>query len=255
VEIAAITSVVLAVSLVLLMQAALANARLVEMRADFVSAVTHELKTPLAGLSMVTETLASGRTTRSAEMTREYGQMAAQETKRLARLIDNLLAYARVTDVTEAYTFEPLVVADLVRATLQEFRSRLAHAAFNVVVEVPDDLPPVRGDRTALALLLGNVVDNAIRYSKERRGLRITARATRERVTIEIEDAGVGISGAELPHVTRRFYRGRNTTSGGSGLGLAIAERIAADHGGALVIRSNIGVGTTVSVSLTVARA
>jgi signal transduction histidine kinase len=238
----------LAFGLIVSLRAARASADLASMRADFVSAVTHELKTPLANIRAITETLASGRTT--ADMVREYARMGTGETTRLTRLVDNLLAYARVTDVADIYSFEPVPLASAVQRTLQEFSSTLQRDGFTVQVDVPDDLPHVKADPNALGLLLNNLVDNAIRYSRDRRSIAIAARQHGHAVTLDVADQGIGIPSDELERVTRKFFRGRGSVSGGSGLGLAIVDRIVSDHGGTLDIRSDEGHGTTVSVTI-----
>jgi signal transduction histidine kinase len=218
------------------------------MRADFVSAVTHELKTPIANMRAIHETLASGRVT--TETSREYAEMGIREATRLTRLVDNLLAYARITDVAHAYAFEAVALEAIVDRSVKEFAPNLADGDFDVHVDMPDGLPLVKADPTALNLMLNNLLDNAIRYSKERRHLAITGRATEHMVTLEVADQGVGISEENLESVTRKFWRGPESHKGGSGLGLAIVDRIVADHGGKLDIRSKVGVGTTVIVSL-----
>ena len=249
---AAVMTLTLAVGLIVSLRAARASADLAVMRADFVSAVTHELKTPLANIRAINETLASGRAT--PEMIREYARMGTSEATRLTRLVDNLLAYSRVTDVADVYSFEPVALASVVQRTLQEFDSNLRRDRFTVTVDVPDDLPMVRADPNALGLLLNNLIDNAIRYSKDTRSLAISARGTTSSVTLEVADRGVGIPPDELARVTRKFFRGRGSVTGGSGLGLAIVDRIVADHGGALELRSTEGQGTTVSVTIPAAR-
>jgi signal transduction histidine kinase len=242
----------LALGVLMTARAARASARLAELRSDFVSSVTHELKTPLATIRAVGDTLLRGRLT-SPEAVGDYAKLLVQESKRLSRLVDNLLGYARITDVTEAYAFEPLELAAVIEDVLQEFRTPLSRMSFEVQVDVPPDLPKARGDRTALVLLLENLVDNAIRYSTDRRLLAIRARPSGEALVIEVEDRGRGIPQHELAHVARKFFRGREAGSGGSGLGLTIASRIASDHGGRLTLQSAVGVGTTVSVSLPLA--
>ena len=158
-------TITLAVGLIVSVRAARANADLAGMRADFVSAVTHELKTPLANIRAINETLASGRTT--PEMIREYARMGIGETTRLTRLVDNLLAYSRVTDVADVYSFEPVPVADVVQRSLFEFGPNLQRDHFQVQVSLPDELPLVKADPNALGLLFNNLIDNAIRYSRE----------------------------------------------------------------------------------------
>jgi signal transduction histidine kinase len=238
----------LALGLIVSLRAARANANVAVMRADFVSAVTHELKTPLANLRAINETLASGRAT--PEMIREYAHMGIGEATRLTRLVDNLLAYSRVTDVADVYSFEPVAIATVVQRSLQEFGPNLHRDQFAVTVDLPDDLPLVRADPNALGLLLNNLIDNAIRYSRDTHTLTICARAQDGAVTLEVTDRGVGIPADELARVTRKFFRGRGSVSGGSGLGLAIVDRIVADHGGSFNIRSTVGQGTTVSVTI-----
>lgn len=245
---AALMTATLALGLIASLQAARASAGLAVMRADFVSAVTHELKTPLANLRVINETLASGRTT--PEMVREYADMGIGETTRLTRLVDNLLAYARVTDVADVYAFEPVALHSAVQRSLQQFRAVLARQAFTVAVQIPDDLHKVRADPHALELLLNNLIDNAIRYSKQDCALTIAAHGEPGVVVIEVCDRGVGIPAHELDRVTRKFVRGREVASGGSGLGLAIVDRIVSDHGGTWHIQSEAGRGTTVSVTM-----
>jgi two-component system sensor histidine kinase SenX3 len=176
-----------------------------------------------------------------------------QESKRLTRLVDNLLAYARITDVTEVYTFAALDLAALLDEVVGGFRTTLQEAGFDIMVDVPPETPAIRGDRTACLLLFDNLVDNAIRYSPAEKYLRIHARAAGRTVIVAISDRGMGIPADEVAQVTRRFFRGRSAGSGGSGLGLAIASRIATDHNGALQIESAVGAGTTVTVTLPVA--
>jgi two-component system phosphate regulon sensor histidine kinase PhoR len=250
--IVSVSAIALAASLGLGARALQARSRLTETRTEFVAAVTHELKTPTATIQTISESFLR-RAHIDDDTRRDYGKILFHETRRLTRLIDNLLAYSRMSDITEAYSFEPVAPGALVERGLREFRFRLEMDRFVVGVDVPADLPAVRADVAALSLALGNVIDNAIRYSDERRTLRVRARRTGGEVTIEVADAGVGIAADQLALVTQKFFRGRGAVSGGTGLGLAIAERILGDHGGRLTIRSELGVGTTVTLALPVA--
>jgi signal transduction histidine kinase len=252
--IAGIATVLLALGLLLTVRATRASARLAELRSEFVQTVTHELKTPIASIRAAGDTMARGRVS-SPQALKEYAELVVRESKRLARLVDNLLAYARITDVTEAYTFEPIDLRALVDDVLGGFRATLTAAGFTVQIDVAADLPAVRADRTACALLLDNLVDNAVRYSKQEKWLAISAKAAGSTVVTEVCDHGMGIPPGEIDQVTRRFFRGRGAGTGGSGLGLGIADRIARDHGGGLVIESTVGVGTTVSLTLPAAGA
>ena len=248
--IAIIAGASVACGLFLTARAVRASADLAELRSEFVSTVTHELKTPIATMRAVADTLSLGRVTSSSGQ-REYAQIIVQEAKRLTRLVDNLLALSRITDVAEVYSFEPFALDALVDRVLAGFRHQLVVSGFDVGVDIPADLPLLRADRTAMHLLLENLVDNAIRYSTATRWLRIVARAGADgMVSVEVSDKGQGIREDEIDRVTRRFFRGSQAASDGSGLGLAIVKRIVADHGGRLSIRSAVGVGTTVSVAI-----
>jgi two-component system phosphate regulon sensor histidine kinase PhoR len=243
---------VVGLGVVLTARAMRANAQLAEMRSTFVSTVTHELKTPIATIRAAGDMLASGRVSdRHAQG--DYARLVVDEAKRLTRLLNNLLAYSRITDVTEAYSFQPLDLGQLVSQSLRDYRSRLDSADCRVEVNIPPDLPSIQGDITALTLMFDNVIDNAIRYSKANPRIDINARVAHDSVTLEVVDQGIGIPESEIDHVTRKFFRGRNSSSEGSGLGLAITAQIVRDHHGSLHIKSAPGVGTTVSLTFPVA--
>jgi signal transduction histidine kinase len=242
-------AVVLTMGLLLAGRALRASGELTRLRADFVSSVTHELKTPLATIRSAAETLARGRVTDQAGVS-DYARLLDQEAQRLGRLVDNLLAYSRITDVSEVYTFEPLAVAELVDDLLRRFQVQFLYQRVDVAVDIPADIADARADRTALLLVFDNLIDNALRYSPDRRELRLDAWEDERHVHIAVRDRGVGIPEDEIDRVQLRFMRGRLALSNGSGLGLAIASRIIRDHGGELVITSVVGEGTTVRVSL-----
>src|SRR6185436_1160591 len=187
----AVMALALTIGLWLSLEAGRASETLADMRADFVSAVTHELKTPIANMRAIHETLASGRVT--TETSREYAEMGIREATRLTRLVDNLLAYARITDVAHAYAFEAVALETIVDRSIKEFAPNLAHGDFDVHVDMPDGLPLVKADPTALNLMLNNLLDNAIRYSRERHHLTIAGRAQPGAVTLEVTDQGAGI--------------------------------------------------------------
>jgi len=242
----------LALGLLLTVSSTRSLARLAQLRSDFVATVTHELKSPIATIRAAGDTLASGRFT-DPDASRRYAQLMVDESKHMTRLLDNLLAYARIADTTEAYSFAAVTVDAVVNQSLRGAKSRLDSAGFDVDVQIPPDLPPMHADWTSICLAVDNLVDNAIRYAKDRRSIKIVAKRVENTVKLQVIDSGVGIPADELHHVTARFFRGRASASGGSGLGLAIVERIVNDHGGSLSISSSVGVGTTVEITLPVA--
>jgi two-component system, OmpR family, phosphate regulon sensor histidine kinase PhoR len=243
-------------ALVLTVRADRASAALASMKSDFVAAVTHELKTPVASIRLVADTLANGRYT-SARTVQEYAGLLSVEASRLGGSIDSLLTYARYSDsraaasATELADVEP---ADLVEDALQGFRPVLANLEFELIVDVPPDLPQICVDRPAMIQALENIVDNAIKYSTNERRLSVTGTATARNVTLTVRDRGNGIAPRDLSRVFERFYRGGNVTVSGSGLGLPIAKRIVEAHGGVIEVRSTVGSGTEVDLTLPIGR-
>jgi len=240
----------LAIGLVLTLRATRTAAQLAEIRSDFVSTVTHELKTPIATIRAIGDTLARGRVS-DPEARVEYAQLIVQESKRLSRLVDNLLAYSRITDVTEVYSLETVDVRTIIEEALRGFDTQFLERRFEVHVDITPRLP-IRADRAAMTLMLDNIIDNAIRYSGAERVIDVIARRENGSAVIEVRDHGVGIPEIEIARVTRRFHRVPGTASSGSGLGLAIVKRIVSDHGGTVSIESRVGRGTTVRISLPV---
>ncbi len=244
-----LAAVATTVALLLTLRAARDASRLAAMKSEFVSSVTHELKTPLALIQLVSETLEQRRFN-TPEVIVDYSRLLAREAKSLTRLIDNLLMVARVSDTPDPYTFESVDVADLLEETLDRFHASLVEQCFDVSLDVPQGLPAVRIDRGAMRQVVENLIDNAMKYSKDRREIAITAGVAAGRVRIDVADRGNGIAPDELPHVFDKFYRGRSAGREGSGLGLAIAKRIVAEHGGTIGINSGVGQGTTVTLEL-----
>lgn len=245
----ALSAVIVLVGLLMTVSAARTAAQLTTMKSDFVSTVTHELKTPLALIVLVAETFDAGRYD-SAETQQHYTRLLSQASRHLTHLVDNLLAYAALSDVRHAYHFESADLMDLLDDALQQFHPSLKEQQFSVTLETPADLPPVRADRASLKLAFDNLIDNAIKYSKSTRVLQIQSRLSDGVVHVAVSDRGMGIPEHELPHIRSRFFRGRGARTRGSGMGLAITDMIVSAHGGRLTIQSTVGVGTTVDVAL-----
>jgi signal transduction histidine kinase len=242
------------IGLLLTVRAARAAALLATMKSEFVSTVTHELKTPLAGIRLVSETLARGRF-ESAETVSEYAGLLLGDVTRLTRTVDNLLTFSRIEDVKRFYSFESLDPGTLLEDALDRFHPQLKELNFDVVIDIPVPLPMVYADRTAILQVLDNLLDNAIRYSNGNRHLGVSASSDAKRVSMKIEDKGHGIPSEEITRVFEKFFRGRDATAAGSGLGLAIADRVIRDHHGEIRLFSTPGVGTVAEIVLPVGSA
>jgi two-component system phosphate regulon sensor histidine kinase PhoR len=225
--------------------------RLNERQSNFVSAVTHELKTPLSLMSLVAESLVTGRY-KEPEKIPAYGELLSAEVARMTQLIDNLLSFARLNRVDNFYMPAPVDLTELLEEASVNFRSRLAQLNLTLTIETGVEIISLHADRTALLLAIDNLLDNAIKYSSGSvtRAIALRGRLEDDVVIIEVEDQGSGIHEEDLPRVMEKFFRGRQARGGGTGLGLAIVNQIVSDHGGRVDIRSAAGRGTTVVISL-----
>ncbi len=227
--------------------------RLSEMKADFVSNVSHELRTPLASVRVFGEFLKLGRAS-SPEKVREYGEYIETESRRLSRLIDNILDFSRIESGQKTYEFLETELEGVLDSTLATFEVRTRQSGFDVELIGPGSpLPPVRIDPDAIGQALHNLLDNAVKYSGDSR--KITVRLFRENdsVVISVQDGGIGIARDEQKKIFERFHRvgtGAIHDVKGSGLGLSIVHHIVRAHRGTVTVESELGKGSTFSVRL-----
>jgi signal transduction histidine kinase len=225
------------------------------LKADFVANVSHDLKTPLSVIRMFAETLELGRV-RDDATRREYYRVMTQESERLSRLIENVLDFSRIEGGRRVYARRPTAVEPLIRETLEAFSYPLTQQGFKVDVDVAADLPEIPGDGEALGQALANLVDNAIKYSGDRKSIRVEARVHGDRLAISVSDDGVGIPREEQKRIFEKFYRvGASDTQGrrGSGVGLALVRHIVDAHGGDVDVDSRPGEGSRFTIRLPLA--
>jgi signal transduction histidine kinase len=227
------------------------EARLARLKTDFVSSVSHDLRTPLTSIRMFTETLLLGRAA-SKEEEREFLQVIADETDRLSRLTERILDFSRMEAGRKAYQFSRAEVPELVSQALRACRPMIEEARFEVKTSF-DDLPSIEVDRDAMVEVLINLISNAIKYSPDERSMFIRAFVERKRVGVSVSDRGIGISKAELCRIFEKFYRvdsRRSCEVGGTGLGLSLVRHIVTAHGGEVTVSSAPGEGSTFTVWL-----
>jgi signal transduction histidine kinase len=189
----------LAVLLLVIVAGIVATYRLVrretemaQLKSDFVANVSHDLKTPLSVIRMFGETLEMGRVREEASR-QEYYRVITRESERLSRLIDNVLDFSRIEGGRRTYERVPTAVEPLVRDTLEAFAYPLAQQGFKVDVDVAADLPEIALDPDAVGQALANLVDNAVKYSAERKVLAVHARLVDGHLAIAVRDEGIGI--------------------------------------------------------------
>ena len=223
--------------------------RLDAVRRDFVANVSHELKTPVAALGLLAETLAGEDDV--AVVHRLAGRMQ-DDAFRVARVIDDLLDLSRL-ESEEAARHEPVRVADVVAQAADHVRA--AADARGVRLEcsgVPRSLA-VPGERRQLVSALANLLDNAVKYSPGGATVEVTAATDGSAVEVTVRDAGIGIPARDLDRIFERFYRvdrGRGRDTGGTGLGLSIVRHVASNHGGDVLVESVEGEGSAFTLRL-----
>jgi len=225
------------------------------LKADFVANVSHDLKTPLSLIRMFGETLELGRVRDEAQR-QEYYRVITRESERLSRLIDNVLDFSRIEGGRRRYDPAPTPVEPLVREALEAFEYPLGQEGFRVEARVATDLPEVVMDADAVGQALANLIDNAMKYSGERKTLRLGAEVRDGRLALSVEDEGIGIPREEQARIFEKFYRaGRSDTQGrrGSGVGLALVRHVAEAHGGQVTVESRPGAGSRFTLWLPVA--
>jgi two-component system, OmpR family, phosphate regulon sensor histidine kinase PhoR len=226
-----------------------------QVRRDFVANISHELRTPLSILRGYIETLLETPDTSRKELSRILGVMK-RHSKRLDLLAEDLLILAQLESANPNLQFDDVDLSSFFGELIRDWEKKLANKHLNVVVEVAPDLPTIRADRGRLQEALYNLLDNAVKYSREHDEITLMARRRDQQIVLSVSDNGIGISKDALPRIFERFYRVDEARSHdsvrGTGLGLAIVKHIAQLHGGHVEAESEIGKGTTIRVILPV---
>jgi signal transduction histidine kinase len=222
------------------------------MQSDFVSAVSHEFRSPLTSMRQLAEILAFGRVPNEDRRQVHYDTLV-RETGRLQRLVEALLNFGRMEAGARQYHFEELDTATLVGRVVAEFEPQIAGQGRHIELVGAGDGCTIEADPEAMSVALRNLVDNAIKYSPACPTVWVEWERQREFVAIRVRDQGVGIQPSERKAIFRKFVRGSAAAKGnvkGSGVGLAMVRHIVAAHGGAIRVASQPGQGSTFTVLL-----
>ena len=233
--------------------------RLAAQQMEFVATVSHELRTPLAVIRSAAQNLSAG-VVHEAAQARRYGDLIEQEGRRLTDMVEQVLAYAGVSDARGLVSARPADPGAIVTDVLAGAAPLVQAAGFEQAVDIAPNLPPVVVDEAALRRAIENLVTNAIKHGADGRWLGVSVQREvgpkqLDEVQIAVRDRGQGIDPQDLPHIFEPFYRGRSALDRqihGNGLGLSLVKRIAAAHGGRLSVESTPGAGTTFTLHLPV---
>ncbi|MBO9541766.1 MCP four helix bundle domain-containing protein [bacterium] len=218
-----------------------------KLKSDFLSVVSHELLTPINFVTGYGSTLSEGLLGELSDVQREAVDKMLEGASRLTRIVRNLLDYTRMEAGELSVRSQPVDVAELLHETYAEFAPLFARKDLALSLSLPPELPLAWGDPARIHQVLGELLDNAAKFTGSGGSVGIEAQCAADAVEITVQDTGVGIAPDVLPHVFERFYQGDSTSTrayGGTGIGLTLSKRLAEEMGGALAIASVLGEGT-----------
>jgi signal transduction histidine kinase len=222
------------------------------LQTDFVSAVSHEFRTPLTSMKQFTEMLVEDDDLPPEER-RTYYRAQERATRRLSRLVESLLDFGRMEAGARPYRREGLDAAGLVQTVVQEFRQEGGCSSFSIECTVPEGAVPIDGDCEALAQALWNLLDNAVKYSGDSRTVGVEVEDRLNLVAIRVRDQGLGIPPGDRRRIFEKFARGSSAAAAGvkgTGIGLAMVRHIVDAHGGKVTLESRPGGGSTFTIEL-----
>jgi len=228
-----------------------------ELRSTAVATVAHELRTPLASMRLLVDTLREGRYRNEAQL-HEYLALLGQETERLSRLAEEFLTFSRLERGALRLDVQAIAPGEVIARALASLQVRLQAPGCEFTLDAPRDLPLISADRDALATVLTNLMDNALKYTGAEKRLTLRARIGGESVTFEVEDNGVGIPTGERRAIFKPFHQADAKLSRrreGIGLGLSIVQRLVPALHGRIEVESEPGRGSIFRVAIPIARA
>jgi len=224
--------------------------RVHEVRRDFVANISHELKTPIGALSLLSEAVLSAKN--DPESVTKFATRMQHEAKRLTDLVQEIINLSRLQDSDPLQVAKELNINDLVREAVDQCETTSgARKIWVSITEGPD--ATVLGDREQLIMAIHNLIENAINYSPENTKVSVTTNIEEDIVEISVADQGIGIPEEELDRIFERFYRvdpARSRETGGTGLGLSIVKHVSTKHGGEVKVWSSPNVGSTFALRL-----
>lgn len=227
-----------------------------KIKSDFVSSVSHEFKTPLTSIKALTERLQEGKVNAPAKM-KQYFSVISQDTDKLTRLVRNILDFSKIEEGKKEYDFIKTDVAQLIAQEVKNFKKEAVQKGLEIHTQIADDVPLLSLDRDAISQALINLLDNAVKFSPDKKEIQVRVKRDEDKVIIEVEDEGVGIPQNELDKIFDKFYQSRSALQHsvkGTGLGLTLVKHIIEAHGGRISVESQVGQGSNFSLILPLKR-
>jgi two-component system, OmpR family, phosphate regulon sensor histidine kinase PhoR len=223
-----------------------------KLKEDFISNVSHELKTPLSLIRMFSEILVMGRVS-GEDKKLEYYRIINNESDRMSRLINNLLDFANLIRGVERKHFEKINLAQVIAKALEAYRHEVQKDGFQLNLETAPDVPESFADSNAITMAFFNLLDNSVKYSGGQKQIDVRLKRNNGYLDLSVTDKGIGIPLFEQQKIFEQFYRGSEPSVRrirGSGIGLAITKHVAEMHGGEVLVVSEPGKGSTFTLRI-----
>jgi signal transduction histidine kinase len=244
--------IVMLIGIVVMVRAVIHESEISRMKSEFVSNVSHELKTPLALIRLFGETLESGIVS-DEKKRQEFYSIIRKESERLTHLINNVLDFSRMDTGVKEYNFKEADLIEVVRSTLEAYKFHIRDDGFKIESELPDESITLKIDKDAISQVLLNLLNNAVKYSEERKYIQVKVCKNSISTLISVTDHGVGIPKEELKKIFNKFYRvstAKTRETRGTGLGLTLAKHIIEAHSGTIEVESEVGNGSKFTISI-----
>ena len=226
------------------------EAELNRLHHEFIAAVSHEFKSPLAGIRLLMERITSGRL-RTPEAANEYYAAINRETSRLERLVNRVLESQKIQAGHKQYNFVPTSIRSIAEIACQQMQTQAEAKGISLEIGTKDEIPEMLLDEVAILDALENLLDNAIKYSPSGTHVKVLIHVVGHQVQLDVCDQGIGIEADDLPRIFEKFYRAkRSEQQNGTGLGLALVKADLEAHGGTIEVTSTPGQGSRFSLRL-----
>lgn len=225
--------------------------KLMQLRSDFVSNVTHELKTPLTSIRIFAETMRMGRIKKKSDQ-QEYLSIIVKESERLTRLINTVLDFSKIKQGEKQYHMEPVNLSLIVERALSAVEYWLKEQGFQTILDVEPDVQTL-ADSDAMEQAVLNLVSNGMKYSGERKLIMVRLSQIENLIRLEVKDRGIGIPDSKQPFIFDKYFRahvGSKKDKGGSGLGLTVVKHIVDAHQGHIELKSKVNEGSSFTIVL-----
>jgi len=227
---------------------------ILKIKSDFVSSVSHEFKTPLTSMKALTERIEKGKVTQPAKL-KQYISIISNDIDRLIRLVGNILNFSNIEEGKKVYKKEETNIIIWLKETINNYKQESIESGISISVDIENDLPAVFIDKDALTQAIFNLLDNAVKFSRENKQVGVTGLKNDSSIIIKIKDKGIGIENDEKDKVFEKFYRGSSAVKyyiKGTGLGLALVKSIVEAHNGYIEVKSEPGWSTVFTITLPV---